>query len=214
MKLAMVGLVPQGDGGGGLPLALALVAVATIVGLGLLARRLLRRHAVRSPAKIALGTLVGVAVGAYLVFFVFLGDLGKTYLAERAAPTIEVHVPREVKGGVYLFFDPALPPLVPDRPGHYVIALPPDGQARYGPIDQMERVFDFAVLQLRYPDGAAPPEGFLPSRQGSFGGVRYRRFFIGTDAEAQADVEQRTATGRSNDEVDVYKALAGAVRAP
>lgn len=206
--------VPQGDGGGGLSLALAVVVVATIAVPGLLTWLFLRRRAALSPAKAALGALGAAAIGGYLVFFVVLGDLGETYLAERAAPTIEVHVPREVKGGVYLFFDPALPPLVPDRPGHYVIALPPGGQGLYGPIDQMERVFDYAEVQLRYPDGTAPPEGFLPSRQGSFDGVRYRRFFIGTDAEAQSDVEQRTAAGRSNDEVDVYNALARAARSP
>ena len=206
------GALLQGDGASGLALAIAVVIIAAIGVPAVVAGAWLWRRAARGQAPrwlVPLGVVVGLAVGAYLAFFVIFGDLGESYLAQRSAPVIEVQVPREAQGSLYLFFDPERPTLTPVSAGRYVLQLPATGQAVYGPIDQMERVMDFADMQLRYPDGTVPPQAFLPSRQGSIGGVRHFRFFIGTDSQAQVDAAQRQATGRSYDEEAIYAALTG-----
>lgn len=206
------GALLQGDGASGLAMAIAIVIIAAIGVPALVVGRWLWRRAARGQAPrwlVPLGVVGGLAAGVYLAFFVIFGDLGASYLAQRAAPVIEVQVPREVQGSLYLFFDPALPALTPVGPQRYAIQLPPSGQAVYGPIEEMERVMDYADLQLRYPDGTVPPQAFLPSRQGSIGAVRHFRFFIGTDSQAQADAAQREATGRVFDEDSVFRALTG-----
>jgi hypothetical protein len=206
------GALLQGDGASGVAMAIGVGIFAAIVVPALVVGRWLWGRAARGQAPrwlVPLGVVGGLAAGVYLAFFVIFGDLGASYLAQRAAPVIEVQVPQEAQGSLYLFFDPALPPLAPAGPRRYAIQLPASGQAVYGPIEEMERVMDYADLQLRYPDGTVPSQAFLPSRQGSIGGVRYFRFFIGTDAQAQADAAQREAAGHVFDEDSVFRALTG-----
>lgn len=201
------------DGGGGLALMIAVVAggallLPTIL-LGWLVWSIARRRG-RSGAWAVLALPLGIAAGLYLAFFVILDDLGEDWLARRAAPAVQIVVPKEARGRQYVFFDASAPPLREAGPKRYVIEVPPSGKLVVGPFEQLERTFSHAEFEVVHPDGTKAQRAWGGGGGGRTQSVWYMTFFVGTDDEERADRAERDRTGRLFDEEQVFRELRAA----
>lgn len=150
---------------------------------------------------------VGAAVGLYVAFFVVFDDVGRSYLARSSAPSITMRLPQGLRGSVYVFFDPAEPAFPQPSARAYSIEVPASGRALVGSFPGADERFPHARFQFSYPDGSRVPLARMATGSGSFGDVRYQRFFVGTEEEQAEDAALRERNGTSFDEESVYALL-------
>ncbi len=169
---------------------------------------------------------LALLIGLWLAFFVVFDDLGEAFLARRAAPTIELEVPAEFRGSVYVFFDPTLPALQAVEPQRhrtdvrksgkspqYRIAVPTSGAVLVGAPPGIAEQIAYVSFRLTYPDGSIAPQRQPTSSGGAFGKVVYARFLVGDARDERLDREERTKSGTLFDEEEVYRTLKAAAAA-
>jgi hypothetical protein len=196
------------DSGMALAIAVVIIGAVALPGLVLMFIAWRRWRAGRwAWWTIPLALPVGIALGVFLAFFVIFDDLGESYLAQRAAPTIEVRVPPDVRGSVYVFLDDAVAPLAPIGAKRYRVEVPVSGSVIAGTVPQRERVSSYIRYELASGDGKPPEPPAIDVSSGSFRGVSYKRFFVGTHAEYDADHKAREAQDKLFDDPDVYARL-------
>jgi hypothetical protein len=196
----------------GVGIAILLTVLVPSAVLVWFVRRLIRSRKLPSWALWA-ALPCALAAGAYFTFFVVFDDLGSSYLASRRAPTIELRVPNGFRGSVYAFFDSKAAPMMKAQQGGYVVPVPASGKVVAGGFPGIDQQFWYVTFLLTAPDGQPVPQGTVAGQSGDFDGVFVRRFFVGTQAEADQDYEVRSKAGTVFDEQEVYRSLSTA-RAP
>jgi hypothetical protein len=201
------------DGAGGLAVAIAFVIggaiLLPVVALAWFVWKWAKRRG-RSGWWAVLAVPIGVLAGLYLAFFVIFDDLGDAWLNAGAAPAIEVVVPNDLRGRIYIYFDKSQPPMKPLAPKTYRIELPPGGRIVVGLFDRIERGFAYATFEFKRVDGTRL-DAILPDGVGSSTKdgrtLWHRTFFIGTYEESRADYALRERAGRLFDEELVYREM-------
>lgn len=190
----------------GVGLAILLVLVVPALALVFIVWRVAKARG--WPRWVPIAALpLGIVLGLLVTFFVVFDDLGEQYLAQRAAPTIEVRIPQNYRGTVLVFFAESEPPLQPIAPKRYRVEVPASGALLTGSYAQRQRVYSYVNYELSYATGERPPLTTPSSGGGAFNDVSYARFFVGNEDEYRADYEARQAKGTLFDEQGILKSL-------
>ncbi len=187
-----------GDGLSGLAFILGIVFVVMVAlpGLVLAALAWLATRETRWRWLAALiGLVVGVAAGVFVTFFVVFDDLGTAWIAERSAPTIELHVSTSLRGLVVVRFDDRDPPLEAEPSGVYVVDVPDTRRVRVGSFPSRYRDTSYVTYVVRLPDGTLAPTAQLYSSMGPAQTYSCGTVFVGTEAEYEADHARREREG-------------------
>lgn len=153
---------------------------------------------------------LGIVLGLLVTFFVVFDDLGEQYLAQRAAPTIEVRIPQSYRGTVLVYFADSEPPLHPIAPKRYRVEVPASGALLTGAYPERRRLDSYVNYELTYANGERPPLTTPSSGGGSLNDVSYARFFVGNEDEYRLDYEARQAKGTMFDEPAILESLRAA----
>lgn len=196
----------------GIGIVMLLLLTTPIVLVVWLVRRAARAGRI-PPWTVWASVPLAIALGVLLTFFVVFDDLGRTYLASRAAPTVALHLPPAFRGTVYVFFDSTQPPLASRGGQRYDIPVPTTGKVLTGFFPGIRDQIGFVNFRLTYPDSSVAPQVPLPSGGGMFDAVIFSRFFVGDENDARLDQANRTMEGTVYDEDFVYKELKAAAAA-
>jgi hypothetical protein len=172
---------------------------------------------IKGALWLALGlATLALAVSFYLVFFRMFPDFFGAPSGPKA--TIEVVLPDQYRGFVYLFFDSRQAPLQPSSPNVYTVFVPASGRLRAGQIAGRPVSGDSANFAIRHLNGqpALIAEGSQTGGSQSKGGwsVVYIRPFVGSTAEFDSVRKERMAKNTFFDELSVFEEMLKAASAP
>lgn len=138
----------------------------------------------RSPWRLAL-LIVALGVAGALFW-----RLAGPHRVKTSPVIIEVVLPDQYRGFVYLFFDSEQAPLQPSAPGVYSLLVPPSGRLRAGQYPGQSYPAKNVRFAFRYLNNERPPvvpESVSPGGVEEEGGsVIWVRPFVGDEREHQA----------------------------